>query len=317
MEPGNRPARRLVGAASLLAALCNLGLFRRIRGAGAGLQGFVADDGQAIPVRVAGPEAAPEVVLLHGLACSHRHWQPVMRRLARRVRVLAWDARGHGACRLLGDGAVDLPRLARDLRGLIEHFGLRRPLLLGHSMGALTVLQYLQDHGSAGLYGVALVDQSPRVLTDEHWALGLFGGCNREMLLGLVSMARRNPADTLAREVQAAGLPWLARQLASDRWAGAWLRRRLARLETGPLLDLAESLALADFRALLPTLALPTWVVLGARSPHYAGVPLEGYYRRTVQHARVQVYLRSAHSPHLSEAARFADDLLRFIDEHA
>ena len=317
MDPGprQRPSRRFIGMAGLLGALRNLGLLGRGAGDDPLLQPFVADDGLRIPVRVLG-EGTP-VVLVHGLGCSHRHWLPVARRLRRRCRVYAWDARGHGACRPEPGSVITLSRLANDLQQLIAHFGLVRPVLVGHSMGALAVMQYLRDHGTAGVCGVALVDQSPRIVTDEGWRLGLFGGCSREMILGLVAGARENLAEAVLHEVEAATGPWLRRQMAADAPFGRLLRRWLGGLDTGGLLDLAESLALADFRALLPTLDLPTWVVLGGNSPHYSGVPLDRYYRRVVPHASVDVYERSGHSPHVAEPGRFANDLLRFIDDHS
>ena len=55
-------------------------------------------------------------------------------------------------------------------------------------------------------------------------------------------------------------------------------------------------------------------VVLGGRSAHYAQVPLEDYYRRTVVGAQVLRYELSGHSPHVAEPARFAHDLLEFSD---
>jgi pimeloyl-ACP methyl ester carboxylesterase len=95
------------------------------------------------------------------------------------------------------------------------------------------------------------------------------------------------------------------------------LRRRLGRIDVRPLLDLAESMAQADFRASLARLDAPLLVVLGGRSPHYAGLPLDAWYRETVKHARVSVYAGAGHSPHLSEPLRFAGELQRFIDDHA
>ena len=321
MDPGprQRPARRFIGLGALLSALRNLGLLGRGPSGGTGLRPFVADDGQEIPVRVlgAGEGTGPAVVLVHGLGCSHRHWMPVARRLSQRARVFAWDARGHGACRPMPGRAITLQRLAVDLAQLMAHFGLVRPVLVGHSMGALTVLQYLQDCGTAGVSGVVLVDQSPRIVTDDGWRLGLFGGCSREMILGLVAGAREDLAGTVLHEVEAASGPWLRRWMAPDAALGGALRRWLGTLETGALLDLAESLALADFRALLPTIDVPTRVVLGGASPHYAGLPLDRYYRRAVPHASVEVYERSGHSPHVAEPGRFVTDLMRFIDDHA
>jgi pimeloyl-ACP methyl ester carboxylesterase len=229
-----------------------------------------------------------------------------------------WDARGHG-CSVATPGAepLTLQRLAADLALLLDHFALPRAALVGHSMGALVVLRYLADHGSARVAAVTLVDQSPRLVTDDTWRCGLFGGCSQALLLGLIAGARRDLAGTLAHEVDAAHADWWERRLAADAWLGRRLRRWLQRVDTGALLDLAESIAHADFRSLVPTLDVPLRVVLGARSSHYGGVPLDHYYRAAVPHAEVEVYARAGHSPHVAEAARFALDLRRFLDDHA
>lgn len=317
MDPGppTRPPR-ITGLAGLLRALRNLGLIGHASG-DSHLQHFSADDDHAVPVRVLGEAAhtAP-VVLVHGLGCSHWHWMPVAKRLSRHHRVFAWDARGHGACLPTPGRAITLVRLARDLRQLLDHFALERAVLVGHSMGALAVLQYLQDHGSDRVAAVGLVDQSPRIVTDAGWRLGLFGGCSADMLLGLIAGARRDLAETVVHEVEAVAGGWLQRRLAPDATLGRLLRAWLHRLDPSALLGLAESLATADLRAVLASLDVPLWVVLGGRSAHYAGVPLEPYYRRVVPHARVSVYARSGHSPHVAEPARFAQELLRFLDDH-
>jgi non-heme chloroperoxidase len=313
MDPRTRPPRHITGVAGLLGALRNLGLIGHAAD-DTRLAHFDADDGQSIPVRVMGD--GPPVVLVHGLGCSHRHWMPVAKRLRRRHRVFAWDARGHGSCRAHPGRAITLARLARDLRQLLDHFALARAVLVGHSMGALTVLQYLQDHGTDRVAGVGLVDQSPRIVTDAGWALGMFGGCSADMLLGLIAGARRDLAETVVHEVEAAAGGWLPRLLAPDATLGRLLRAWLHKLDPSALLDLAESLATADLRAVLPALDVPVWVVLGGRSAHYAGVPLDRYYERAVPHASVTVYARSGHSPHVAEPARFAQELMRFLEDH-
>lgn len=312
--PENKPPR-LTGIANLFRAMRNLGL---LGGGPVGhdrLEHFDADDGQSIPVRVSG-HGSP-IVLVHGLGCSHYHWMPVAKRLARAHRVYSWDARGHGQSRPLAKVPITLKRLARDLRQLLDHFELERAVLVGHSMGALTVMQYLQDHGTARVAGVSLIDQSPRIVTDDEWRLGLFGGCSAAMLQGLIAGARKDLAETVLHEIEAKAGDWLRARLAADATLGALLRRWLHRIDATSLLDLAESLAAADFRASLPRLDAPLMVVLGQRSPHYAGVPLDDWYRRAVPHATVMVYERGGHSPHYSEPARFASELMQFIAEHA
>ena len=305
------PPRRLTGIANLIGALRNLGLLGAHHGSDAGLVRYTADDGQRIPVRVTG-QGSP-VVLVHGLGCSHRHWMPVAKRLASRHRVFAWDARGHGQCRTEPDAPITLARLAQDLHQLMDHFGLERVTLVGHSMGALTVMRYLAQFGPARVAAVAVVDQSPRIVTDEQWRLGLFGGCSADMLGNLIHGARTDLAGTVLHQVETLAGAWLRPRLAADQPLGRWLRSWLNHVEVMPLLDLAESLAEADFRSLMPRLDLPLLVVLGARSPHYAGLPLDAWYREAVPHATISVYPRAGHSPHYTEPARFARELEALI----
>jgi pimeloyl-ACP methyl ester carboxylesterase len=312
--PPEPPPRRLTGFGHLLGALRNLGLIGGNPHDDARLEHYVADDGQSIPVRMLGD--GPPVVLVHGLACSHREWMPVAKRLARRHWVLAADARGHGHCRPVV-GAVTLARLAGDLREMLDYFGLDRAALVGHSMGALTVMQYLHDHGTSRVSAVALVDQSPRIVTDDEWRLGLFGGCSAQMLSALIGGARKDLAETVVHEIEAAAGAWLRPRLAPQARLGRLLRHWLHRVDASPLLDLAESLANADFRALLARLDAPLMVVLGARSPHYAGLSLDDWYRQTVPHAQVSVYDRAGHSPHFTQPTRFARELMQFIADHA
>ncbi|MEJ8847784.1 alpha/beta hydrolase [Variovorax rhizosphaerae] len=314
-EPPPPPrAPRLTGLRGALRALGNFGLMGLGTSGAEEDESFTASDGQVIPVCVLGK--GPPLVLVHGVGCSHRDWLPVARHLARKHCVLAWDARGHGGCRPV-HGSITLARLATDLSEMLDHFGLQRSVLVGHSMGALTLMQYLQRHGTQRVAAVALVDQSPRIVTDDEWRLGLFGGCSAAMLSGLIAGARQDLAEALLNEIGAIGGAWLRRQLAVEAPLGRMLRRRLGRIDVKHLLDLAESMAQADFRDSLSRLDAPLLVVLGARSPHYAGVPLDAWYRDTVRHAEVSVYARAGHSPHVSEPQRFARDLERFIADHS
>lgn len=312
-EPPTTPPR-LTGLRGALNALRNFGLVGVGTPTAGDYDSFTASDGQVVPVCVLGD--GPPLVLVHGVGCSHRDWMPVARRLARRHCVLAWDARGHGSCRPV-HGSITLARLAKDLAEMLDHFGLERPVLVGHSMGAMMLMQYLHSYGTQRVAAVALVDQSPRIVTDDNWRLGLFGGCSAAMLSGLIAGARRDLAETLLNEVGARGGAWLRRQLGAEAALGRMLRQRLGRIDVRPLLDLAESMAQADFRASLSRLDAPLLVVLGGRSPHYAGLPLDAWYRDTVKHAQISIYPRAGHSPHVTEPLRFVRELEGFIRDHA
>ncbi|MEO8247784.1 MAG: alpha/beta hydrolase [Burkholderiales bacterium] len=318
-DPASDPmpvARRLAGVASLIGSLINLGLIRLSSSPSHRLETFAAADGQRIPLRAAG-SAPPPIVLVHGLGCSHRSWWPVARRLATRHRVLAWDARGHGACRVERGASITLTQLGSDLAALLDHLGVPRAVLVGHSMGALTVMQYMSDFGTGRVAAACLVDQSPRIVTDDEWRLGLFGGCSAPMLEALIEGARRDLTDTVLHQIDAGTNAWLKRRMAPDAFMGRRLREWLKGIDAAPLLDLAQSLAKADFRQSLARLDSPLMVVLGAASPHYGQVPLADWYRRHVPHANISTYERAGHSPHYTEPMRFARDLEQFLADHA
>jgi pimeloyl-ACP methyl ester carboxylesterase len=99
-------------------------------------------------VTLAGEEAAPEdatgppLVLLHGLTATRRNVVHGSRHLARHGRrVIAYDARGHGASSPAPDRErYEYADLVGDLEAVLDRLELERPVLVGSSMGAATAM---------------------------------------------------------------------------------------------------------------------------------------------------------------------------------
>jgi pimeloyl-ACP methyl ester carboxylesterase len=102
-----------------------------------------------------GGEGRP-LVLLHGLSSNARLWELVAPTLAEHFRVFALDQRSHGLTDPAEDG-FDFPSIVRDLHAFIEALNLERPILVGHSWGANTVLEYAATR-PAGPAAIVLVD---------------------------------------------------------------------------------------------------------------------------------------------------------------
>src|ERR671917_2860966 len=111
------------------------------------------DDGIALSGEEAG-EGVP-VVLLHGLTATRRYVVMGSRALERGGhRVVAYDARGHGASSPAPDpDAYGYDVLAGDLLAVLDDRGIDRSVLAGASMGAHTIVRFALDHGDrvAGL----------------------------------------------------------------------------------------------------------------------------------------------------------------------
>lgn len=102
------------------------------------------------------------VVLLHGGGLSAHTWDAVAAELADSYRCWALDLRGHGDSEWSPTLEYSIGAHAKDLTAFVDHLGLSRFLLVGHSLGAYTALRYaaLHTHRIAGL---VVVDASPFV----------------------------------------------------------------------------------------------------------------------------------------------------------
>lgn len=85
------------------------------------------------------------LVLLHGITLRHDVWSPQLHQLADRYRVISVDLRGHGGSRA-GTAGYGLSRLADDLALLLEQLDLVDAVVVGHSMGGMTVMQFCAEH---------------------------------------------------------------------------------------------------------------------------------------------------------------------------
>lgn len=273
---------------------------------------LTAPDGERFTVEASG--AGRPILLVHGLGGSHHDWDDAVEHLARTHRVYTFDLRGHGA-RAGVASQPTLEQMACDVALAIERLSLDRPVLAGHSMGALVVMRYLQRHGTQRLSGVCIVDQSPRVTTDTDWSLGLFGTLSRAQVQALIQRLRGDFVGTVLAEAAQRLRPLRCNGLASI--ALRWLLGCVhAAIGVAPVLSILESVIETDFRGVIAALRLPTLVVLGGSSHHYGGLPLADYYTDALARGIVTTYEGAAHSPHRQEPQRFAEDLSRFAVWH-
>ena len=109
-------------------------------------------DGVKLHAEIHGPADAPvTVVLLHGWCLGRRTWHhqiTALRELGRRrVRVIAYDMRGHGRSGATPLGSATLARLGDDLSEVLRRYAPDGPVVLaGHSMGGMTIMEYAHRH---------------------------------------------------------------------------------------------------------------------------------------------------------------------------
>ena len=168
------------------------------------------------------PEAPLAVVFVHGLGGGLEHWAPQLRAVGDGLRAIAFDLPGHGGSDPKSGGPLDL--LAASLGAVLDSLGVRRVVVVAHSLGALAALRYAATHRDR-VAGMLLVDPTgdqSRISKDERQAF--------------LESLRVDPGGEMA---------WHYRQLLSE--SGAAVAERvlqdLAKVDDGALLEsLASSL---------------------------------------------------------------------------
>jgi len=131
---------------------------------------FVKIDGRQIAYRELGTQGSP-VIFLGGFAEPSWVWGAVAQRLARDHHVYALDLPPFGYSERKGPyGLADWTRLVRDFAA---HFGLRRPLIVGHSLGAAVAVD-VGLQAPANTAGVVLLDGDALPVGGPHWIANLF-----------------------------------------------------------------------------------------------------------------------------------------------
>jgi pimeloyl-ACP methyl ester carboxylesterase len=95
--------------------------------------------------------------------------------LSKRFRVITYDLRGHGASDRPEYG-LTMTRFARDLEQLMDNLDLKDVTLVGHSMGAHILFEYVNVFGCGRLSKAVIVDMTPKLVNDETWHMGLYHG---------------------------------------------------------------------------------------------------------------------------------------------
>ena len=105
---------------------------------------YVATDGFRTRFEQWGRPSGHPIVLIHGAFESVRFWAPTARVLEASHHVEAYDLKGYGYTTHVGPYTTEA--LSRQLFAFLEARHLSKPVLVGHSLGAGVIAQFVLDH---------------------------------------------------------------------------------------------------------------------------------------------------------------------------
>jgi pimeloyl-ACP methyl ester carboxylesterase len=115
------------------------------RGAG---ETMIGDTGSSLYVEHHGRRGAPILVFTHGWGMDLTFWNYAKQDLGDRFHLVLWDLPGLGRSKPPVGDEISVANFATDLRGLLDT--LERPaVLVGHSIGGMTLQTLVRDHPAA------------------------------------------------------------------------------------------------------------------------------------------------------------------------
>jgi pimeloyl-ACP methyl ester carboxylesterase len=87
----------------------------------------------------------PPVLLIHGVGARLENWEGAAAVLARHFKVIRYDLRGHGKSSKV-PGPYSLDMFADDAAALLDHLGIARAHVAGHSLGGMIAITLACRH---------------------------------------------------------------------------------------------------------------------------------------------------------------------------
>ena len=252
-----------------------------------------------IAVTVTG--AGPALVLVHGIGSRGVSWVPVAEELAREYCLVIPDLRGHGNSSHPAHGYL-LPDYARDLDAVLNAFGLDRPLIVGHSLGGMTLLQWAIANPAKAV--AMVIEDAPMVRGGEGVA---------ELFDGWIALSKMSVSEAEAYYAEH-----------NPDWSDAERHRRavsITSIAPGVFEDLRADMLAQGGKLIVSSyteIASPTLLVYGDFTAGGMVHPLHAdAFASTVRNSQVVHIPGGTHSLHRDNKQEFLVAILPFLREHS
>ena len=277
-------------------------------------------DGTELAVRAAGDPSQPTIVFVHGFSLDMTTWHYQWTGLSDRFRYVLFDFRSHGRSARAVGADLSPQAFGHDLAAVLRAVGDKRVMLVGHSMGAMSMLALAEAQPELfgdPVAGVVFVGSAASDLVR-----GAFGSVTEllrprlgslRQAAGRVNRLRRY---VLSSPVDVAQLIARATQFGPD--ASPHLVRYVvglaARAPTEVWTDGLAGLMEMDLRHAVQHIAVPALVLVGEQdrmTPPASSVALAG----ELPQGRLELIERAGHFPMMEAHEEFNRRLASLADE--
>lgn len=245
--------------------------------------------------------SGPALVLLHGIGSRGVSWIPVAEELAAEFRLVIPDLRGHGGSSKPESGYL-ISDYADDLEAILNALGLERPLIIGHSLGGMTALEWAISH--PGKAAALVIEDSP---------MNRGGEGVEELFDGWIALSQMSLEDATAYYME--NTPGGSREEAERRAVS------ITTVAPGVYTDMRAHMVAQNGAIVIPTysrITSPTLLVYGdlATGGMVPGVLAE-MFAQTIPGAIATRIPNGTHGLHRDSKAEFLEIVLPFLREHS
>lgn len=265
-----------------------------------------AKGGMEVHYRASGPEGAPAVILIHGMAASLHTWEPLRAALEDDYRVIAYDQPGHGLTGPHPEGDYTFAGMVDGLDAVFAAEGLDEAVLIGNSMGGWMSWRDAVANPDR-VKGLVLADASG--IPSSFSSRSNLGFRIMQNPVGRFSMTRITPRSGIRRSIYGS----MSRQEIIDdamidrywellRYPGN--RQAMADQFTTEREDLSDRLG---------EVTVPTLVIFGEEDGLIHPSAADGFVER-MPNARAIIYEGIGHIPMEEAPERFSADVRAFLE---
>ena len=247
------------------------------------------------------------ILFLHGGGLNAHTWDVVALMLHDGYRCIALDQRGHGDSEWSPSIDYGVETQVRDVEGFIDLLQLKKPVVIGQSMGGLNAMGYAARH-SDSIAGLVIVDVGPEINQDGAERIRSFSSTPEldsleEFLERAVKFNPHRDPEVLRRS-----LFYNLGQLPSGKWILKHDQRRGSE-------DAARNEAQRERLAKeIAKISCPTLIVRGARSDILSDEGAEKF-ARSLPRARWVRVEDAGHNVHGDNPRGLLDAIYPFLSE--
>ncbi|WMM24708.1 alpha/beta hydrolase [Tissierella sp. MB52-C2] len=248
------------------------------------------------------------ILFIHGFTENHNSFRIQQRALFKKYKIITYDVRGHGLSSRV-DYGLNIERLALDLKEFIDYLELQDIVLVGWSMGASIIFEYINLFGEDKLSKICIIDKGPKVLNDNNWNLGLYHGkYTMENALKDLSLIKDNWMKFAERFIKSMAPYFNEKQFSIS-------MDKMKNNSPQVMYAIWKSMIEKDYRKTLSKIHIPALIIFGGESTFYS-VDTGRYLKENIRDSELVIFENCTHLLVLENPIRFNRVLEEFTSKY-